>query len=493
MYQFNTPAFRAKSLLGLLLSTAMMASVSMVAATPALANSGNPAHPANSADSQWEMSTSDPFNGKYYPTYTGNGYFTARVPAQGRGFSSANVQTSFQIQGFYTSGSAGNQWRVGGPAWTGLNVSDGSSSFNDAFKTPCAFGEYCQIEDARLEGGLSIGQDHGGYQGTGFVQGFGSETAKALLTVPGVTKSGDYDLILRYAAGNPGDNTNHNRVVSIDIGGSSQTMALKPTADGNWDSWQTARVTVHVPDNAVALGGVQIGIAGLGDGSDPAKDSRVNIDAAALVVTGAEPADAPATTTLEDHHLSNYRQMLNMRTGTITTSSRWETPAGNVLDVSYAVTPSRANDQLGLVSLTVTPITWRNADDGLTVTDSLDTRAASNATFEKSTDASARQIALTTTLDGTGQRATYVSQLEGTGTLTQTGLDGNDTIEQSLRTAVEQGKSYTFTKFVGLATNQDTGNTTAETRAAAAAVARKAASLGRNAVQSSSDAAWAEL
>jgi trehalose/maltose hydrolase-like predicted phosphorylase len=164
-----------------------------------------------------------------------------------------------------------------------------------------------------------------------------------------------------------------------------------------------------------------------------------------------------------------------------------------VLDVSYAVTPSRANDQLGLVSLTVTPITWRNADDGLTVTDSLDTRAASNATFEKSTDASARQIALTTTLDGTGQRATYVSQLEGTGTLTQTGLDGNDTIEQSLRTAVEQGKSYTFTKFVGLATNQDTGNTTAETRAAAAAVARKAASLGRNAVQSSSDAAWAEL
>lgn len=449
---------------------------------------------SDTAPSQWEMSTTNPFNGQYYPTYTGNGYFAARVPAQGQGFSSANVPTSFQIQGFYTSQSDTNQWRVGGPAWTGLNVADSSGSFNDAFKSSCAFGAYCQLEDGLLSGGLSSGNDHGGYQGSGFVQGFGSGSAKATLTLSGVSEAGIYDLVVRYAAGDPGDGSSNARTVLVSAGDAQHRLTLEPIEDGSWDTWKIATIAVSVPATAISDGKVQLSIAGVGNGSDPQQDSRVNIDAAALVKAGAAPEATPSGSTPEEHRLSDYKQTLNMKTGAITTHARWTSVSGNVADVAYTVLPSRANDQLGLVNVTVTPIVWKHADEPLVVTDSLDTQAASNASFDRSSDAQAHRIALTTTLDGTGQRATYVSKLQGSGTLQQSGLDGDGAIEQTLSANVETGKSYSFTKFVGLATNQDTSeNTVAQTTAAATAVAEQAASQGLDAAITASDAAWAAL
>ncbi len=321
-------------------------------------NQGATVDCSNSNDS-WTISATNPFNGQYYPTYTGNGYFAARIPAQGQGFSKSHVPTSFQIQGFYTATSDSNQWRVGGPAWTGLKVADASGTFDDAFES-------------------------------------------------------------------------------------------------------------H--DNAHATGESNHQIA-------------------------AKSADSPAS-----HNLSGYRQTLHMKNGTITTSARWTSPSGNVIDVDYTVLPSRANDQLGLVHLTLTPIAWNSDERTVTVTDVLDPQAASNASFDRWADPSSRQIALTTTLDGTHQQASFVSQLDGPGILRQSDNsmipadDMTNAVEQHLSIAVEVGKTYEFTKFVGLATNQDVPTNSIErTRAAAASIATEAAALGFLSARSDSDKAWAAL
>lgn len=61
--------------------------------------------PANSANSSngWQMATTDPFSADYHPTFTGNGNFAARVPAQGQGYSAADVATQFQVAGLYAA------------------------------------------------------------------------------------------------------------------------------------------------------------------------------------------------------------------------------------------------------------------------------------------------------------------------------------------------------------------------------------------------------
>ncbi|MFT8592941.1 MAG: glucodextranase DOMON-like domain-containing protein [Bifidobacterium sp.] len=481
--------FGAKKLLSLCISSLLMLAGNAVVGVPAFAQDDG-----DEGQSPWELSTTNPFTDDYHATFTGNGYFAARVPSYGQGYGAGKVPTSFQIQGFYTSGDGGKQWRVGGPAWTGLTVADSSSSFNDAFKTPCIFGSYCELEDAKLSGGLSVATDHGGYQGSGFVQGFGSDSARAVFTVPRVPSAGTYDMVFRYAAGNPGDNTTNPRKVSITAGSSTQTISMTPTEDGNWDTWSTARVSVDIPQEAISEGKVQLTIAGLGNGSDASKDSRVNIDSATLVATGGEPAEAPSNTTPEEHGLADYKQTLNMKTGAITTSARWTSQAGNVADVAYTVLPSRGNDQLGLVNVKVTPVSFVGDDHDFVITDTLDPQTTSNASLERSVDSGAKQIALTTTLNGTNQRASYVSQLEGDGSLSQSEYVGNGVVQQSRSATLSVGQSYDFTKFVGLATNQDTAdNTTTATKASAALVASSAASDGLANSVSTSDAAWAEI
>jgi len=81
----------------------------------------------------WKLTGSDPFAADYHPTFTGNGYFAARIPAAGQGYSRDRVETQFQVAGLYAAG-VPNQVRAGAPAWTGLTLSDESGSFDRAFE-----------------------------------------------------------------------------------------------------------------------------------------------------------------------------------------------------------------------------------------------------------------------------------------------------------------------------------------------------------------------
>ncbi|AVH60605.1 MULTISPECIES: glycosyl hydrolase family 65 protein [Streptomyces] len=95
---------------------------------------------ASAAPDEWVLVTDDPLT-DYHPAFTGNGRLAARVPAAGNGFAEAPVRTQFHVAGLYTG--RGGEWsrKASLPAWTTLDVSDGSGSFNDAFSSVRATGE----------------------------------------------------------------------------------------------------------------------------------------------------------------------------------------------------------------------------------------------------------------------------------------------------------------------------------------------------------------
>ncbi|MEU1417283.1 glycosyl hydrolase family 65 protein [Streptomyces sp. NPDC005731] len=92
--------------------------------------------PLPSADA-WVLATDDPASPVgYHPAFTGNGRFGARIPAAGNGFADAPVRTQFHVAGLYTGRDGSWSRKASLPAWSTLDVSDGSGSFNAAFTDP---------------------------------------------------------------------------------------------------------------------------------------------------------------------------------------------------------------------------------------------------------------------------------------------------------------------------------------------------------------------
>lgn len=292
------------------------------------------------APEEWVLTTDDPLT-DYHPTFTGNGYLAARVPAAGNGFAEAPVRTQFHVVGLYTENEGEWSRKAGLPAWSTLDVGDGSGTFNGAF-----------------------------------------------------------------APGSPD--------------------AAEHLVGGDW-------AAVTSPVAALARG------------------------------------------------ISGYRQSLDLRTGVISTSARWTSPAGRVTDVRYELLTDRSRPHVGAVTVTVTP-RW---DGRLEVTDALDGRAASRVQDTRA-GAAERQIWLTTAAEGSGIPAALVSLLHGPSALPHAVLEGDGPTARTVAVEVVAGRSYTFTKYVGVATGHDTDDPLALARAAAA----EAAAAGYDRLAGDNSRAW---
>lgn len=98
------------------------------------------------------LSTTDPSSSTYTPTFVGNGYLSARVPAAGAGYSSTPIVTQSELAGFYArSGSAGEQ-RASLPSWTTLGFGDGTNggSYGVPGTWSCPFDEICPAAYGRI-------------------------------------------------------------------------------------------------------------------------------------------------------------------------------------------------------------------------------------------------------------------------------------------------------------------------------------------------------
>src|SRR3954471_12038114 len=198
--------------------------------------------------------------------------------------------------------------------------------------------------------------------------------------------------------------------------------------------------------------------------------------------------DGSGAYALDKGRVANYLQQLDLRTGTLTTSLDWTSPAGKTVHLRYDVTPDRARRHAATERLRITP----QFSGTVRVTDVLDGQAA-EFTDPAGTGHSGPQQWVDLTTEGLGVRATVASVLRS-GDLPVKPVPVSDpqSAAQQVTLNVATGQTYEVTKSIGIAVSTDTGERQTPHRTALNA-ATKEASLGYDSARTSSDAAWAPL
>ncbi|MFJ1745274.1 glycosyl hydrolase family 65 protein [Streptomyces sp. NPDC088116] len=163
--------------------------------------------------------------------------------------------------------------------------------------------------------------------------------------------------------------------------------------------------------------------------------------------------------------ISDYRQSVLTRCGVVVTSLRWTTADGRATDLTYEVLTDRSDPHTGAVRLRLTP-RWSGE---ATVTGSLDWRGA-----RRITSTGAKGEVTTFRANGTGTAGAIASVLR-------------PSARGPVR--VRAGRTYSFTKYVGV----DTALTSHDPRAAALGASRRAAGRGWQPLFAANAAAWARL
>jgi trehalose/maltose hydrolase-like predicted phosphorylase len=188
--------------------------------------------------------------------------------------------------------------------------------------------------------------------------------------------------------------------------------------------------------------------------------------------------------------MSGWRQSIDLHTGIVSTHTTWTAPDGHVTGLSYQVFTDRAQEHVGVVRLVLVPH-WSGT---ATVTDEIDgTPATLTSQAGKGWDAGSRRDWVTVQTVGTGITATLASELATSANVTapstQTDQQTDQSVGQQVSFPVQAGKTYTFTKYVGV----DDSNDTADTVSSAQQEAQSAASAGFGALRSENKAAWAAM
>jgi trehalose/maltose hydrolase-like predicted phosphorylase len=185
-----------------------------------------------------------------------------------------------------------------------------------------------------------------------------------------------------------------------------------------------------------------------------------------------------------------WLQQLDLRDGVVTTAVRWAAPNGHVTDLRYEVVTDRARQYVGVVRLQLTP-QWSGTAD---VTDLFDgTDATLTTEVTRNHQPAERRDSLAVRTLGTGIVATLASQLETSSNVqaaTNTPVDGGpQTVGQRLSFAVQAGRAYSVSKYVGVVTSQDAD----QPLQAAQQQAADAEKAGFGDVLAEDTAAWARL
>jgi trehalose/maltose hydrolase-like predicted phosphorylase len=194
--------------------------------------------------------------------------------------------------------------------------------------------------------------------------------------------------------------------------------------------------------------------------------------------------------TLAAGRTDHWQQSINLRTGAIATSALWTAPNGHVTELNYQVMTDRARSHVGIVRLELTP-RWSGRAN---VTDAVDGSPATLSTqLAKGWSSSTHSDWVAIQSVGTGISVAIASQLETGGnvraTTVQVDQATNQSVGQQLSFPVSAGRTYTFTKLVGIESSEDSPTP----EAAARRQARDAAAIGFGALVAANDAAWAAL
>ncbi|MFJ1768081.1 glycosyl hydrolase family 65 protein [Amycolatopsis sp. NPDC088138] len=441
-------------------------------AVPAVAA---PAPQPSGGGDGWVLSTTDPAK-NYSPTFVGNGYLGARVPAEGHGYSSKPIVTQSQLAGFYGAPSAGQEERAGLPTWTTLGFGRGSDVYGLG-QWSCGFGQLCPAAYGKVSGGAFVESSHPGSVAGAYLAGLNTNDTP---TVGGTgvvpirdAPAGPATLAVRYGNGSGSPQTVH-----IGVNGTLRQLTVPSLA--TWDDWAVVTVPVTLTAGANTL---EVTVAA-GD------TARVNVDYLAVYPDGTQPPTqvAPATVGTTTH----YRQAIDLRTGVLTTSFDWTSPAGDTTSFDYEVNANRAEGHLGTVSVRAVPH-WSGT---ATAVDEFDGRGLDHAsTTDPRVDGRTATLSQTVVSDGNLVTAGLSSVLRVDEKTVPTKATTDGGVGQRADFAVRAGVPVRITKYVGVASSVDTDRplVAASPGQAAARTAARAAGDGYRVALARNSDAWSRL
>jgi trehalose/maltose hydrolase-like predicted phosphorylase len=447
-----------------------------VVATPA-SSAPQPSSAGAGADS-WVLSTTDTTK-DYAPTFVGNGYLAARVPAAGEGFSNSPVVTQSELAGFYAHPAGQNEQRASLPSWTTLGFGRSGGVYGTG-SWSCAFDQLCPAAYGKISGGAFVETSHSGSTVGGYLAGLNTNGQP---TVGGTdvieirdAPAGKATLAVRYGNASGGPQTIH-----LGVNGTLRQLAVPSLS--SWDDWGVVTVPVTLNAGANTL---EITVA-QGD------EARVNVDYLALYPDGGQRPTQVAPDTVGT--TGKYEQSLDLRTGVLSTSFDWTSPSGDTTSFAYEVNANRADGHLGTVSVKVVPH-WSGT---ATVVDEFDGRGLNHAsTSDPRVDGRTATLSQTVVSDGKLVTAGLNSVLRVDDKTVPTeaiATSGDGSAGQSATFPVHAGQTYRITKYVGVASSVDTDRSlkAASPQRAAADTASRAAKGGYRHARARNDSAWARL
>lgn len=185
--------------------------------------------------------------------------------------------------------------------------------------------------------------------------------------------------------------------------------------------------------------------------------------------------------------VASYRQRLDYRAATVTTTATWSPTPEHRIDLDYDTFVSRSDPNLAIQRLTLTP----RYSGRLDITDLIDGAAARRVTpVTARSDSAGHRSVVGVRAEHTDSTAFLVSTIDTPGGVTATPIPAApNTAGLRFDTAVAAGHSYTFTKYVGIASTDDGP----DPRALAAAASQRGRDHGYAAEHAAHTAAWNAL
>jgi len=171
-------------------------------------------------------------------------------------------------------------------------------------------------------------------------------------------------------------------------------------------------------------------------------------------LTFGDSSGAYSPATASAANVSQYKQSLDLRTGTVTTSGVWTSPAGNKSQFTYQVATDRAQGHRAVVTLELTPM-WTGKG---TINASLDGAGARRMDrISGGLDAATHTLHLTYKSKGTDIQVSEAATLESSCKLLTSGRDSvvPETISERSNFDAQPGRTCTFTKFVAVVTGRE--------------------------------------
>lgn len=187
----------------------------------------------------------------------------------------ANTPPAGQVFNGWTGGVASSYGNANSASTT-YTMTAAATSITATYATSTGGTRY-EAESATLSGGAQFNNNHTGYSGTGFVDGYWTQGASTRFNVS-VSSAGWYDVTLRYGNGFADSN------ISLYVGGTKIGQSALPTT-GAWTTWANKKETVYLNagSNAVTYQ------YDAGDGAN------INLDYISVAATTTQQADLTVT------------------------------------------------------------------------------------------------------------------------------------------------------------------------------------------------------